>query len=106
MVDWRAKHGDKSKKYQRDFNLRRRKAVIEHYGGKCYCCGESTFEFLALDHKNGNGNAHRVEVRQSGAGMIGWAIKNSYPDIFCVLCHNCNLAIGFYGYCPHRKTED
>jgi hypothetical protein len=22
-----------------------------------------------------------------------------------VLCHNCNLARGFYGYCPHEKFD-
>src|SRR3990170_1408240 len=24
--------------------------VIEHYGGKCSCCGENRIEFLCLDH--------------------------------------------------------
>ena len=34
--------------------------------------------------------------------MIGWIIRNDYPDDFRVLCWNCNQAIGFYGRCPHR----
>jgi hypothetical protein len=21
------------------------------------------------------------------------------------LCHNCNMALGFYGYCPHYSEE-
>ena len=27
-----------------------------------------------------------------------------YPPGYQVLCHNCNLAKGFYGSCPHQKT--
>lgn len=32
-----------------------------------------------------------------------WQRKNNYPKGFQVLCHNCNLAKGFYGKCPHQK---
>jgi hypothetical protein len=32
-----------------------------------------------------------------------WLKRNNYPTGFRVLCHNCNLAIGFYGYCPHHR---
>lgn len=105
MALHRERYRHNNAQYQRGFNLRRRKMVIDHYGGKCECCGEEQFEFLALDHKNGGGNAHRSEVRQKGASMIGWVIANNYPDIFRVLCHNCNSAIGFYGTCPHQKKE-
>ena len=33
-----------------------------------------------------------------------WMIKNNFPKGFQVLCHNCNLAKGFYGKCPHEKS--
>ena len=26
--------------------------------------------------------------------------------IFQVLCHNCNMSKGFYGYCPHEKERE
>jgi radical SAM protein with 4Fe4S-binding SPASM domain len=30
--------------------------------------------------------------------------NNNYPkDLFRLLCHNCNMARGCYGYCPHEK---
>ncbi len=35
-------------------NLRAK--VLSHYGGKCSCCGESTPEFLAIDHTEGGGH--------------------------------------------------
>ena len=103
MFRWRQRTGDRSKIYQRSWNRKRRKIVIKHYGGKCKCCGENTFEFLAVDHKEGGGDAHRREVG-SGGKMIEWVIKNDFPPIFQILCHNCNQAIGYYGSCPH-KTE-
>lgn len=68
----------------------------------CKCCGETTLEFLALDHINGGGNVHRKSIRPTGvASMYEWAKRNGYPPIFQVLCHNCNMAKGFYGRCPH-----
>ena len=45
-----------------------RDEAFAHYGGsdiRCVCCGESTREFLALDHVNGGGTAAR---RIAGSG--------------------------------------
>ena len=36
-----------------------RKSILEKYGHECKCCGESTYEFLAIDHVNGKGNKER-----------------------------------------------
>jgi hypothetical protein len=30
---------------------------------------------------------------------------NEFPDGFQVLCHNCNLAKGYYGECPHNSLK-
>lgn len=84
--------------------------VLTHYSGgrpKCACCGEETLEFLAVDHIHGGGNAHRKAIRQSsGSSMNKWLKKNNYPAGFRVLCHNCNAARGYYGYCPHQRHTD
>jgi len=29
-----------------------------------------------------------------------------YPDGFRVLCHNCNMAYGFYKTCPHVRERE
>lgn len=73
--------------------------VLEHYGGKCVCCGEDRTEFLAIDHIKGGGRKHRQSI--PGNNLYRWLRNNEYPEGFRVLCHNCNMAIGFYGYCPH-----
>lgn len=78
----------------------KRMNVIIKYGGSCVCCGENEIAFLALDHIQGGGNKHRKEV---GRKMYLWAIKNNYPPILQVLCHNCNQAKHIYGKCPHKK---
>ncbi len=80
----------------------RRALVITHYGGKCACCGEARMEFLCIDHINGGGLAHR-RVAGMGTHMYKWIIKNGFPDDLRVLCHNCNMSYGFYGYCPHQQ---
>jgi hypothetical protein len=78
-----------------------RKRVLAHYGGKCVCCGESRHEFLSFDHIEGRGKEHRGYTG-GGSAFVRWLIKNNYPKEFQILCHNCNLSLGFYGYCPHR----
>lgn len=91
--------------YSKDYLKKRRLLVLEHYGNKCACCGEAQYEFLAIDHIDGNGNAHRKAIsngRKNGH-IYGWLIKNEFPKGFQILCHNCNLAKGFYGVCPHSK---
>lgn len=82
---------------------RNRMVVIEHYGGKCACCGETQIQFLALDHIHGGGSAHRREIGLKGATFYAWIVRQDFPLGYRVLCHNCNLAIGFYGKCPHQN---
>ncbi len=79
---------------------RLRLKAIEHYGGKCACCGEKRNEFLGIDHIDGGGTNHRKELKVS---IYRYLSRNNYPKGFRVLCHNCNLSLGFYGYCPHKK---
>lgn len=81
----------------------RRRICIEHYGGKCACCGEITDEFLSIDHINGDGHKHRKQINR--ASVYYWLIKNDFPEGFRILCHNCNQAMGIYGYCPHQKMK-
>ncbi len=105
MRAWRAGQGPKYAAYQRSYHRKRREQVIQHYGGRCICCGEDQFEFLALDHKNGGGNIHRAEIKARGNTLIGWVIAEGFPDLFEIRCHNCNQARAFYGSCPHERLS-
>jgi hypothetical protein len=80
---------------------RMREIVIEHYGGKCFCCGETIYEFLAVDHVNGTTR----ESRLFGMALYRFIINNKFPPDFRIACHDCNMSLGLYGYCPHEKLR-
>lgn len=82
-----------------------RLAVLTNYSGgkpRCACCGEPELKFLAIDHIDGGGRAHRAKYR-SPWSYFKWFRDNGFPAGFQVLCHNCNCAKGFYGSCPHTE---
>jgi hypothetical protein len=89
-------HVEASKrKWHRD-----REKVLDHYGAKCACCGETTYEFLEVDHINGDGKRHR---RLVGMHMMSWIIRHKFPTDLRKLCANCNRGIANYKICPHCK---
>lgn len=95
------KHKETRNKKNRNNYRKVRRAVLEHYGHCCACCGETREEFLALDHVHGGGNQHRKTITCNSVTV--WVYKNNYPEGFRLLCHNCNFSLGAYGYCPHTK---
>lgn len=90
------------------YQARLRQEVLSAYSSgvpKCACCGESEIKFLAVDHIKGGGSAHRKENRiTSGTAMYCWLRKMNFPAGFQILCHNCNIAKGLYGVCPHQNS--
>lgn len=110
---WRTTNRDKDREQKarscRAMHQRRRSIVLKAYGGKCACCTESEPAFLALDHKDGAGNAHRRSLHKNGKNAGGstriytWVIRNNFPESFQLLCHNCNFAKSHNpGGCPHN----
>lgn len=84
--------------------LENRLRAIAHYGGHCVCpgCNETRVEFLAFDHIEGGGNKHRQKLgNKQHFGC--WLVKNGFPAFIRLLCHNCNMARGYCGYCPHER---
>ena len=71
----------------------------------CRCCGETIMGFLAVDHINGRKHLPEKEKNLRSSGLINFLIKNNFPDGYQILCHNCNMAKGFYGECPHEKAR-
>lgn len=100
-------------KYEKNGHIRRakerensklwRETFLNMYGRKCRCCGESTEEFLTLEHINGQKGIERNK-KESGKWAYKTAIKEYRPDLFEVLCWNCNCSKGRYGYCPHERN--
>jgi hypothetical protein len=97
--EWRERHRRAERERKRKIQVE----AIQHYGGKCYCCGESTFLFLGLDHIEGGGTKQREET---GMRTSQWAKRNGWPATFRVACHNCNLGRHLNGgVCPHQKER-
>jgi len=105
---WRKKNPERNKQLGREFHKREKLMVFEKYGIngiKCACCGEIEFKFLCIDHIDGCGKEKR-KIQGGGPKLYHWLKKNNYPKGFQILCHNCNMAKGFYGECPHKQRSE
>jgi hypothetical protein len=128
MREYRARNREILRAYEREYRKKNpkiacsrgmrtraklRKQILNAYGNACACCGETTVQFLSLDHIHGDGAAHRREFGYKQLGSGGGEIyrevaKLGFPkDRFQLLCMSCNHSHGRYGYCPHkgRPTE-
>ena len=97
---WYQAHKELSAQRVKANNVALRRLALAAYGACCQCCGETQYEFLAIDHINGGGRAHRRAI--PGQSVYRWLKHNNFPEGFQVLCHNCNMAKAFYGACPHQ----
>lgn len=79
----------------------KRKKVIDFYGGRCACCGETIFEFLQIEHMDGIGKHKTGIAPRAGIQLTDWLIKNNFPSGYQVLCVNCNFVKRFGDPCPH-----
>ncbi len=74
-----------------------REKVLGHYGRACACCGVT--EDLTIDHVNGDGDQHRIELygdsqASGGTRFYRWLIKQGFPPGYATLCRRCNLSKG------------
>lgn len=96
----------KIKAHDKRIRDRLRLLVLKTYSGgapACACCGETQLEFLCIDHINGCGSELRKAQGGAGHRLYATLKREGFPEGYRVLCHNCNSAFGFYGYCPHTK---
>ncbi len=100
---------DKVRRWRLTKYRKLRDEVYAHYGGYiCACCGETTREFLTIDHIDGNGNEHRrsIGIGKAGSKFYYWLKKNNYPSGFQILCFNCNCGRERNkGICPHKAAK-
>jgi hypothetical protein len=97
--------------YNADWRRKKREAIITLLGGKCVCCGEKEYEFLSIDHKNGNGAEHRKSFNYNTSNVTYDIFKKLNSDFetfkneYQVLCYNCNISKGnkINWICPHKR---
>lgn len=111
------RYRDKNKTRIKEMAKQRRLAIKEETFAvyslnamACACCSEHRIEFLSLDHTNGGGNEERRKLKakhiSGGTKFYAYLKRNGYPSGYRVLCHNCNLSLGFFNYCPHVHNKD
>jgi len=90
-----------------EYGRQRKLEVIAAYGSKCVCCGESTPEFMTIDHIYNDGAAER-KLYSGASGIYAFLKRNGYPkDRYQLLCWNCNCAKHFNGgVCPHEVQQE
>jgi hypothetical protein len=96
------------KKGSAKYRIKMRDAILQAYGNKCQCCGETEKDFLTLDHVGGWGARHRREEgwKARGHSLYKRIIEADFPkDKFRLLCMNCNFAIRLGGTCPHESER-
>jgi hypothetical protein len=76
--------------------------VINALGGKCECCGETTIQFLEIDHIDNDGKISREEF--SFWTERKQILKGTCPFKLQVLCANCHRAKTSSVECPHKAT--
>lgn len=80
--------------------------IINGYGNKCVCCGESNPLFLTIDHINNDGFKDRKSEGYNQDKFYNSIIADNFPTQYQLLCYNCNLCRGFYGQCYHKLCQE
>jgi hypothetical protein len=88
----------------RIYRSQRRQKIIDGYGGKCACCGESNSKFLTVDHVNNDGAKERKSVGRNNETIFRKIIRLNFPPEYQLLCFNCNCARFIHGVCPHKQA--
>lgn len=112
---YRAAHPEKHREAQRKYveanpevvqqRARERRArifqeMVEAYGGKCSCCGESNPMFLTVEHVGGRTTG--AELRNTYKELVRLK-KAGWPSSCTCLCYNCNCGSARNGgVCPHQ----
>lgn len=93
---------DCHREYYRLATIKRKQDIVNMYGGKCECCGDTNIEFLTIDHIHSNGYIERKRIygREFYKELLSLGSKR---EDLRLLCMNCNFSIAKYGYCPHIK---
>jgi uncharacterized protein YeaC (DUF1315 family) len=80
-----------------------RKTFFEMYGKRCACCGTEKSVYLTLDHVQNDGYKTK---KSRGDVNYRCATKKYRPDVYQVLCFNCNCGKHRNGgTCPHQKLK-
>ncbi len=81
--------------------IRLKKEILLMYGNSCACCGEDNILLLTVDHINNDGKKHRTLVHND-LTRYKEILMEYRPDLYQILCMNCNWGRYQHGICPHK----
>lgn len=97
---------------EKGWNQELREEFIKAYGSCCNCCGEDNPRFLSIDHIDGKGKEHRLELRGKDRGgntnsVLRELRRRGWPkDNYQLLCYNCNFGKAQNNnICPHIEVH-
>lgn len=101
MKEYREKNSESLHAYGKQHRASLKRLFLKMYGEHCSCCGESEYEFLTLDHI-----IPRTEENRREKSSLGYktALQEYRPDLYQVLCYNCNCGRR-HGICPHKRDK-
>ncbi len=104
---WNSEHREQNSEAQKRRNARLRSEMLKVYGQKCNCCGETTADFLGIDHIARNGQQHRKSLGGSGANFLIALKRLNWPtEGIQILCMNCISATRYGHLCPHKRNSE
>ena len=81
--------------------VRRRRKIIQHFGGKCNQCGETDWRVLQVNHINGGGRKDLLS-KGGSAKVYKEILSGKREGEFNLLCANCNTR---YEYETGRRYD-
>lgn len=95
---WRERNPEKWAEQRRrhhpqevEFAWQKKLEVIKKLGGRCICCGENNPFILQVNHINGVGKEHRLEVKTEYSRILQGEAAGVN-----LLCANCNILYEYY----------
>lgn len=105
---WHCDNRHKVREMDRKYRRKLKDEMIDAYGGICMCqgCGEYRREFMSLDHMQpGEAKEHRKTFGNNKKVYIHLKKLGWPKDKYRLLCLNCNMSYGMWGYCPHQLEQ-
>lgn len=104
---WKQTNRDRLLECAKKLRLQHVHQVVEHFGGKCSCCGEDNWCFMTISHPNNDGKKQRETLRIGSSKMYDWLVSHHFQSDFEITleCYNCNNGrLRNNGLCPHKHS--
>lgn len=77
---WRAANKERWNAYGKRWQDATKQAVFDHYGWSCSCCGETTKEFLCIDHVDGGETNTEKRLQGRYIGLLKGRLSRRIPN--------------------------